>query len=351
VSSTGPRGIRSIAIVTDLIATGDAASAETGAAEASAVASIVAVAADVAAIAESLGATVETIDLPAEPRALLRALADVRAELVVNLAESWAGKVRYETAIGWLLELLGLPYTGAPPRALALCLEKPLARAVLADAGVPVPRGVVLDAADAALELEALGAPPWIVKPASQDASHGIDATSVVVDEPALRARVAHLVERGIGPALVETYIDGRELNVAIVELDGAPPRALPIAEIDFTRFPAGLPRILTFASKWREDSEEYRGSTSVAAVGLAPGARERIEEVALAAWRTLGLRDYGRVDLRLDAGGAPYVIDVNPNPDLSRGAGLSLAAERAGIPHDRLIAGILRGAHGRRAA
>lgn len=336
------RALRSVAIVWDALATADAASAETGAAEAAAVAAVGGVVEDVARVAAALGLRVDRAPLASDRRAMLRQVAALDADVVVNLAESWAGEVRSEAGVAWLLELRGLAYTGASPRALGLCLEKPLTRALLAAAGVPVPEGVVIDGPSAKVSV---GPGSWIVKPAAQDASHGIDERSVVTGEAAVRERVAYLVGRGLGPALIERYVDGRELNVSIVELEGAPARALPIAEIDYARFPAGLPKILTFAAKWDEQSAEYRGSASVEAAGLEPSIRARVEGVALAAWRALGLRDYGRVDLRLDARGEPFVIDVNPNPDLSRGAGLSLAAERAGISYEALIEKLLRGA------
>ncbi|AKF11501.1 D-alanine--D-alanine ligase family protein [Sandaracinus amylolyticus] len=335
--------LRSIAILWDSLSTTSATSAETGAAEAAAVASIGGVIDEVAHVAASLGLRVERVPLASDARTMLAQVAAIDADVVVNLAESWAGRVRNEAGVAWTLELRGCAYTGATPRALALCLEKPLTRALLASAGVPVPEGATMSDARAPWPLDVRG--PWIVKPAAQDASHGVDATSVVHDERAARARVDHLITRGLGPALIERYVDGRELNVSIVELDGAPPRALPIAEIDYSQFPAELPRILTFAAKWDETSDEYRGSASVEARDLDPTRRARVEQVALAAWRALGLRDYGRVDLRLDRDGAPFVIDVNPNPDLSRGAGLCLAAERAGIGYEGLIAGLLRGA------
>jgi D-alanine-D-alanine ligase len=337
--------IRSIAIVYDAAAVEDPAAAETGAAEAAAVASVAQVIDDIASVASALSCRVERVPLPPDPAGLLGAILAIRADVVVNLAESWAGQARFEPAVAWMLECLGRPYTGAPPRALALCLEKPSTRAVLASAGLPVPRGVLLPRSDDPIDREALGRGPWIVKPAAQDASHGIDSGSVVDAEEALRARVSELDRRGLGPALIEEYIDGRELNVSIVELDGAPPRVLPIAEIVFgTEFPRGVPRILTYAAKWNEQSAEYRGSRSVEARDLDAGLRAQVEKLALAAWRALGLRDYGRVDLRLDARG-PFVVDVNPNPDLSRGAGLCLAAERAGIGYEELVVGILRGA------
>jgi D-alanine-D-alanine ligase len=130
-----------------------------------------------------------------------------------------------------------------------------------------------------------------------------------------------------------------------MVELKDAPPRILPVAEIVYGEMPAGSPRILTFASKWDPDSADYHASVSVEARDLSPELRGEIERTALAAWRALGLRGYGRVDLRVDDAGRPYVIDVNPNPDLSRDAGLALAASRAGIEYAELVEGILLGA------
>lgn len=334
---------RRVAIVHDAT---DPAAAETGAEEAGAIAAVLGVLADLEAIVVRAGIEVERIALPPEVGGLFAAIAGIDADVIVNLAECWRGIARHEIAIGWLLELAGRPYTGAPPRALALCLEKPLTRAVLAGAGVPVPRAALLrNITEPLAGIACEGGGHFIVKPAAQDASHGIDASSVVRGEAAIRARAGALIARGIGPALIEEYIEGRELNVSIVELDGAAPRALPIAEIDYARFPAGRPKILTYAAKWHEQSDEYRGSTSVEARDLDPALRGRVEEIALASWSALGLRDYGRVDLRIDAEGRPFVIDVNPNPDLSYGAGLCLAAERAGIGYQGLVLGILAGA------
>lgn len=317
--------------------------AETGAGEAAAVTSVLEVIADVARVAEGDGMSVRRVALPGDPRAMLHAVAAIDEDVIVNFAECWRGVTRFEVGVAWALELRGIPYTGADPRALALCLEKPLTRAVLADAGVPVPRGFV------AHTIEDTDAVPeegtWIVKPAAQDASHGIVRESVARGRDALRARVGALEERGLGPALIEEYIDGRELNASMLDLGGVL-RVLPIAEIDYSNFPTGAPRILTYAAKWEPSSEDYRGSPAVLAE-LSPHLRARVEAVALDVWRALGLRDYGRVDLRLDARG-PFVIDVNPNPDLSRGAGQCLAAERAGLSYESLVRGIIAEAHAR---
>jgi D-alanine-D-alanine ligase len=199
---------------------------------------------------------------------------------------------------------------------------------------------------------EALGSvpAPWIVKPVREDASHGIAAASVVADRKAMQARVAYVLERYKQPALVEEYVDGREFNVSILGT-GEGARALPLAEIDFSRLPPGAPRVLTYEGKWDEASPEYRGTMPKPVDEADPGLLEAVRRTALLAYRALGLRDYGRVDLRVDAKRGPLVIDVNPNPDVSPGAGLALAAARGGLSHARLVAEILEAAAARGAA
>jgi D-alanine-D-alanine ligase len=336
---------RSVAIVFDERALVDPGGGDVGSAERAAVEAVGAVIDDVESIARARGARVERIALSADGATFLRQVAALGVDVVVNFAETWGGRADLEAAVGWALQARGIAYTGAPPRALTLCLDKPTTRAVLAAAGVGVADGVVLAGPDDAWPARVPTAGPWIVKPAAQDASHGIDADSVVVDADGARARARVLFERGLGPVLVERFIDGRELNVSMVELKDAPPRILPVAEIVYGEMPAGSPRILTFASKWDPDSADYHASVSVEARDLSPELRGEIERTALAAWRALGLRGYGRVDLRVDDAGRPYVIDVNPNPDLSRDAGLALAASRAGIDYAELVEGILLGA------
>lgn len=289
------------------------------------------------------GWTALELAAPRDPVELVGRLRDARVDVVFNLVEALDGDARLEAAVAWLLELAGLPYTGSPPRAMTLALEKPLARAVLAAQGVPVPAGVTLTRGDEPLDGLVY---PVIVKPAAADASHGIALESVVASEAEARARAAWLRETYEQAAVVEEFIDGRELNVSVLgEGDGAEP--LPLFEIDFDEdYPAGAPRLVTFISKWGpEDHPEFNGSWSVPARELPPGAAERVRATALAAYRALGLRDYGRVDIRLHPERGPFVVDVNPNPDISPCAGLNLAADEAGLSHAQLIGRVVRAA------
>jgi len=319
----------------------DASLAHGDAQDAIAVQAVAECAAAVAKALRTRGHVAQELGLAPDPREAVRQVAALRTELAFNLVEGLGGDPRKDQAFAWLLELHGIVYTGAGPRALGLCLEKPLARAVLAAAGLPVPRGAVFERADAALgDLRF----PLIVKPAREDASHGIAAESVVRDERALRARASFVLERYAQPALVEEYIEAREINAALL----AGPRGvelLPLSEIDYSGFASDEAHIVTYAGKWIEGSRDWNLTQVIPAREFAAGQRDKLERVARRAFEVLGLADYGRVDFRLDARDEPFVIDVNPNPDISPGAGFLLAAQRAGLSYDDVIARIVESA------
>jgi len=296
------------------------------------------------AIAEALasrGHHATAVGVPPEREGVLRAVAAVRGELVFNLVEGLGGDSRFEQAMAWLYELHGVRYTGSAPRAMALCMEKPVTKAVLGAAGLPVPRGTVLARGDESVAGLRF---PLMVKPAREDASHGISLDSVVRDEAALRAQARRLIETYAQPALVEEYIPAREINVAL--LGGARGvEVLPLSEIDYSGFAPDEPHLVTYAGKWIEGSRDWDLTKVIAARDLAPAHRARIESVARGAFETLELRDYARVDLRLDERGEPFIIDVNPNPDISPGAGFHLAAERAGLSYPDLVERVVQSA------
>lgn len=318
----------------------DAAARSARGAEAEAVREVVATARHVAELLRERGHHVVLRPLGDSPTTELGACT---AELVFNLVESVRGRSRLEPGFAWLCELAGWAYTGAPASALERCLHKDLARALLREASVPVPEGRTLRSPD-----DDLGGLtfPLLLKPAAEDASHGIDAGSVVTTESAARVRACELFARFGGKVVAERYVEGRELNVSLLHVDGAL-RVLPVAEIDFTGFPGGRPHILSYAAKWDETSPEMLGSRSVPAL-LDAATRECVEAVARSAFEALGLRGYGRVDLRLDAEGQPFVIDVNPNPSLAPDAGFALALARAGISQGEALEHILEEARSR---
>jgi D-alanine-D-alanine ligase len=278
----------------------------------------------------SRGHEVSTLAVGSTAAELTAAVAELerrQPDLVFNLCESLAGDARHEALLPALLDLARLAYTGSGPTSLALALRKDLTKRVLAAAGVPTPEAMRLDAAELPF--------PLIVKPAREDASVGISRHSVVYDRAQLLARVEQVRIEHQQPALVERYIEGRELYVSMI---GATPDVLPMHEIDFAEMPDDRPRIVSYEAKWDPESPEYAGTRSVRARPLAKTVRLRCEAVARAAFHALELRDYARVDLRLADDGVPYVIDVNPNCDLSDGAGVSRAASFGGLSYAELI-------------
>ncbi len=302
------------------------------------------------AIAEALasrGHRVSAVGLPPERGGVLRAVEALECGLVFNLVEGIGGDSRLEQAMAWLYELYDMPYTGSGPRAMALCMEKPVTKAVLAAAGLPVPRGTVLARGDESVADLRF---PLMVKPAREDASHGISMDSVVRDEAALRAQARRLIETYAQPALVEEYIPAREINVAL--LGGSRGvEVLPLSEIDYSGFRADEPHLVTYAGKWIEGSRDWDLTKVVPARDLSHAQRARIEAVARGAFETLELRDYARVDLRLDERGEPFIIDVNPNPDISPTAGFHLAAEHAGLSYPDLVERVVHSALSRHGA
>lgn len=252
--------------------------------------------------------------------------------LVFNLCESLRGDSRHEVVVPALLDLLGIPYTGSSAFSLGLALRKDRAKALLRDHGVPTPEAITLHGRDTT----ACRLPfPLIVKPTREDASVGITSASVVHDRASLDRAVAYVVDELRQSALVERYIEGREMYVSL--LGNAPAVALPMHEIDFSDMPAGLPRIVSYLGKWDPSSAEFAGTRPTRCL-LDDDVRVLVERAARVAFEALELNDYARVDVRLAADHTPYVIDVNPNCDLTDGAGFSRAAGYGGLSYDLLI-------------
>ncbi len=261
-----------------------------------------------------------------------------RPDLVFNLCESMSGDPRNEPTFAGLLDVFEIPYTGADLLALASCLHKQRCKEILVARGIPTPPYRFF-ATEAALDdptLDALDY-PWFLKLAHEDASVGITEESLVTSVGALRTHAAFLMKDFKQPVLAERYIDGREVNVTLVG-NGDELRVLPLHEIDFARMPAGRPRIVSYAGKWEESHVDYAGTKPVPLRDASPTLTDEIERVARGAWHALGLRDYGRIDLRIDRAGVPWVIDVNPNCDISPDAGVARSAAAAGYSYPQLV-------------
>ena len=266
---------------------------------------------------------------------LLDSVRAERPDVVMNLIEWFHDDLEHETHVPAIFEMINQSYTGNRPLALSLCQKKPHAKSLLAAAGLPVPRGIVVDAggrapADLALRY------PLIIKPAFDDASGGIDAGSVVRDRASLDARVQLVVGDHKMPALVEEFIEGREIHCAI--LGNHPPTPLPLYEMKFKQGGTDndgrvLPNIITYRAKWDPYSKDYYAMEPTCPIpDLEPEISKSIQAIAVRAYQTLGCRDYARVDMRLDTRtGEAFVLEVNPNPDLADGCAFAQCVRASG--------------------
>jgi D-alanine-D-alanine ligase len=280
------------------------------------------------------------------PRELLGKLESWKPDVVFNLFEGEADRTETEATNAALLEWLGVSFTGSGSVAIALGRDKVRSKLLFEGAGVPTAAFRVVESPPASDWPH-----PWpaIVKPACQDCSVGIDQRAVVNSQAEMEARVAYLFDRLGGPVLVEQYIPGREFHVHVVEETGtAEMRVLPVTEIRFelTRDDGYWP-VYTYEGKWNEASVEYKRTPLVTCVDLPEPLWKRVAEVSRAAYRLIGLRDYGRVDLRVTPDGEPYLLEVNPNPYLNSIA-LVDGLKAVGGSFPEFVRGLVRRAAGR---
>src|SRR5215472_2206771 len=268
----------------------------------------------------------------------LTALTRSDADLFFNLVESYAGDDTMEMHLTAYLDLLGRLYTGSGPRAMYLAQDKGLAKKIFAFHGIRTPffatcyRGNLDHSHDISF--------PLIVKPVSEDGSIGIDQNSVVKSVKELMERIHYIQEEFDSPALLEEYIEGREIYAGI--LGNERPEVLPLIELDLSRLPAGMPKVAGTEVKWEKDSEAYKVTKSAPAKDLDEKTTELIASTALAAYRALQLRDYGRIDLRLTDKGEVYVIEANPNPWLSSTSEFYMSAKESGRSYAEMIGEII---------
>lgn len=249
-------------------------------------------------------------------------------DIVFNMCEGIDGAATLEPAVISVLELLGIPFTGSGSFTTALCLRKHAVNALLDQAGLPVPRFALVRRGTPLVNVGF----PAIVKPAAEDASLGVEQRSVVRNMRALTARVDSMLACW-DELIVQRYVDGREVNVGLLGNT-----VLPISEIDFSGMPRGRWRIVTYQSKWNEGSVEDLGAQSRCPARLTTKTANHVRRLALRAWSLVGGEGYGRIDMRIDERGQPWILEVNANPDIAYDAGLAGMALVAGIEYAPLI-------------
>lgn len=272
---------------------------------------------------------------------LITELNENRPDIIFNLCESVDGDPTQEMNIAGLFELLKIPYTGSRAFTLGLALNKPLVKSILSQNGIPTAKHFVTSTSSIHLNGHKF---PMIVKPSREDASIGITNESVVTNEADLKKRIEYVLEEHKQPALVEEFIDGREINVSVVGNDD--PITFPISEIDFTGLPSDYPKIISYNSKWMYKTVEFENTKAVCpAQNLTGKEVQVIQDTAKKVYKLLGAADYARVDMRLKDG-VPYVLEMNPNPDIAsdvpEDTGFTRSAKAHGWEYSYLIQQII---------
>ena len=263
-----------------------------------------------------------------------------RPDVVFNMCESFRADRKHEPNLMALLELLGVPYTGAPPASLTMCKDKGLTKKVLAYHDVRVPKFTVSAKSRPTRRLPKDFSYPGIVKPLALESSEGIAHSSVVKSEGECLERLHYLHERYDSDAIVEEFIDGRELYFGVIGNEKL--TVLPPTELFFKQLPEGSPKILTFKAKWDQDYRKKYGIDSAEAKAIPKETFDEINEACKTTYRLLKLRGYARVDLRLNAAGQGVILEVNPNPSIKRSDDFAFAARKAGIAYEDLIGRIV---------
>lgn len=252
---------------------------------------------------------------------------------VLNFIEAVEGNSHFESYCAGLFDILGVSYTGNNGLTLGNCLFKQRTKRILLGSGLPTPKYLVANyQSDEKLNFSQLKF-PVIVKLLSEDASIGISENSVVSNRKELEIRMEYLFKNFKQDLIVEEFIDGRELNVSILGNE-----VLPISEISFKGLSKKLPKIITYEAKWSPSSEYYKHTVPICPAKLSAKITRKVNEIALESYKAMGCRDYARVDIRLAKNNHPYVIEVNPNPDISPDSGFVRSAAASGIEYDDLI-------------
>jgi D-alanine-D-alanine ligase len=294
---------------------------------------------DVISTLTAMGHEVTALPVHDDLGEIRRLVTEWKPQIAFNLLEGFDDVVIFDQNVVSHLELLKLPYTGCNSRGLLLARDKSLSKKLLAYHRIRVPEFEVFRAGRPIRRPKRL-AFPLMVKSLTEEASIGISQASVVDNDDKLKERVAFVHESIGTAAIVEQYIEGRELYVGI--LGNQTLQALPVWELFFTNMPEGSKRIATDRVKWSVKYQKKYGIDSGIATSLAEGQAEKIQHLCKRAYRALELSGYARVDLRLDEQGNAWVIEANPNPQIARGEDFAASAEKIAISYETVLQRII---------
>ncbi len=294
--------------------------------------------ADVAATLRERGHEVCVLGVHDDLGPVRTAIEEFKPDIVFNLLEAFADITMFDQNVVSYLELLQVPYTGCNPRGLILARDKSLSKKLLAYHRIAVPDFTVVPRGRKPLLPKRVKF-PLIVKSLFYEASTGISQASVVENEEQLARRVQFIHESIGTPAIVEQFIDGRELYVSVLGNERL--HVFPVWEMSFSQMPENTWRIATERVKWSAKYQQKHGIETDEAK-LANGQADRIRNIARRVYRALDLSGYARIDARMDAEGRVFIIEANPNPQLACGEDFAESAKRAGISYGALLDAIV---------
>lgn len=283
---------------------------------------------------EEIGYDAYSLNIQDDFQKLIDNLVEEKPDVVFNFVEIFQNQARLEMNIAGIYEMMGIPYTGATPMGLANCQSKVLTKRILSSCGINTAHFFLVSHFQNNYKHKLKY--PVIVKPAYEDASVGIENASVVDNYKMLKARIEYVLVHYNQPALIEEFIEGRELNVAV--MGDKEPFVLPISEIDFSAMPAHLENIVSYQAKWDPYHEAYHKTIPICPAKLPLKLKKEIQAMALASFKAMGARDYARIDIRLTPNNEIFVLEVNPNPDLTEGTGFTRSTETAGFSYNQIL-------------
>ncbi len=293
---------------------------------------------DVVAALGGMGHEVKTLGVSDEVRPIRRAVERWKPDIVFNLLEEFQGKAAYDHHVVAYLELLGIPYTGCNPRGLIIARDKALTKKLLSYHRIPTPRFAVFRIGRKVRRPRVLEY-PLIVKSQIEESSLGISKASVVYDDDHLAERVRLVHERIKTDAIVEHFIEGREIYVGVLGNERL--TVLPAQELLIADRGPKQPLVATESVKHHPDYQERHG-VEIVAFSAQADLQRSLDRIAKRVYRMLGLDGYARIDLRLDGEGRPFVLEANPNAEIARYEELAAAAESVGISYEDLLQRII---------